>query len=358
MANHSAEPAIGISSKTIRKGISFFIFFTLIGTGIVIWWKTPYEFSVLIHKIDWFFIIGLVPLIALDYILGGFRYTIFFNSKILPHISFWNCIRANLANIFMGAATPFQTGGGAAQLYIFWRSGAKLSDSILISLINFCATLIFFLLASLVVLFILPSTLFLNQLVPLIQGSFIVVGSIISLILLILLFPSTGTAIIRFIINLIPFRLLKLEKLRDRLLNTFTEEIQKFHQNFTRIRRYNKGTLILTLIITSVLFFNKYVIGFIIARALRQVVPFGTFIGLQIINLFIIYFAPTPGASGIAELSSTWLMGKVMSSEILVYFALLWRFFVTFLGAFIGGFILLMDLNTGVKTPSMKRTVD
>jgi uncharacterized protein (TIRG00374 family) len=355
MADHSAEPAIGISSKTILRGIRFFIFFTLIGTGIVIWWKTPYEFSALIHKIDWFFIIGLVPLIALDYILGGFRYKIFFNSKILPHISLRNCMRANLANIFMGAVTPFQTGGGAAQLYIFWRSGAKLSDSVLISLINYCATLLFFLVASLVVLFILPSTLFLNQLAPLIQGSFIIVASIVSLNLLILLFPSTGTAIIRFIMNLIPFRLFKLEKLRDRLLNTFTEEIQQFDQNFRRIRRYNKGTLILTLIITSILFFNKYVIGFIIARALHQLVPFWTFIGLQIINLFIIYFAPTPGASGIAELSSTWLMERVMSSEILVYFALLWRFFLTFLGAFIGGIILLTDLHAGVKNQFIRK---
>jgi uncharacterized protein (TIRG00374 family) len=355
MADHSAEPAINLSSKSILKGIQFFVFFTIVGTGIIIWWKTPDDIRMLIYKIDWFFFIGLIPLIAFDYLLGGVRYTIFFNGKILPHISLWNCMRANLANIFMATVTPFQTGGGAGQIYIFWRNGAKLSDCVLISLINFCATLIFFLIASLAALFILPSTLFLNQLAPMIQGSFIVVVSFIILILLVLLFPSTGMAIIRFIMNLIPFRLFRLERFKARLLNTLMEEIQQFDQNFTRIRRSNLGTLILTLILTSVLFFNKYVAGFIIARTLQQVVPFGTFIGLQIINLFIIYFAPTPGASGIAELSSTWLMGSVMSSEILVYFALLWRFFITFIGAVIGGIILLTDLHAGVKTNFLRQ---
>ena len=358
MADTPVKQDFRLCSKTMKRGIQFFIFFTIIGTGIVVWWKTPYNIEALISDFDWRFLVLLIPLVTVDYLLGGFRYSIFFNSKILPHISLWNCVRANLANIFLGAVTPFQTGGAPAQFYIFWRSGAKISDSMLIALINFCATLLFFLIASLVALLILPPNLFRHELIPVIRGSFIVVGSIVSIILLVLMFPSTGIPIIRIGFHLVPVRLLKLENLRDRLLTALTHEIQRFDQNFTRIRRHNKGTLVLTLTATLLLFFNKVLIGFIIALSLQQIVPFGTFVGLQIINFFLIYFAPTPGASGIAELSSTWLMERVMSAQILFYFAVLWRFFTTFLGALVGGIILLWDLNAGVKNNFSKQNAD
>ena len=82
-----------------------------------------------------------------------------------------------------------------------------------------------------------------------------------------------------------------------------------------------------------------------IARALGQSVPYGVFLGLQCVQLGLIYFAPTPGASGVAELSSLWLMEKVMPRELLVVYTILWRFFTTVLGAVIGGFILLVDMR-------------
>lgn len=358
MTDSSVKQDFRLSSKTIKRGIQAFILFTIIGTGIVVWWKTPHNIRALISDFDWRFLVLLIPLIALDYFLGGFRYLIYYNGKILLHVSLWNCMRANLANMFLGAITPFQTGGVAAQLYIFWRSGAKISDSMLVALINFCSTLVFFLIASLAALFILPPTVFHSEVMTVIRGSFIVVVSIVSVVLLIMTHPAAGTRIIRFIFHLLPFRLLKLENLRNRFLATLTDKIQQFDLNFTRIRRHNKGTLVLTLAITSALFFNKYVIGFVITRALGQIVPFGTFIGLQIINFFIIYFSPTPGASGIAELSSTWLMERVMSAEILFYFAVLWRFFTIFLGAFFGGIILLSDLNAAVKNNLLKQSPD
>jgi uncharacterized protein (TIRG00374 family) len=103
---------------------------------------------------------------------------------------------------------------------------------------------------------------------------------------------------------------------------------------------------------TLTLFFNKYLIGYVIVLALQQNVDFAIFIGLQIIHFFLIYFAPTPGASGIAEVSSVWLMERVMSAEILIIYAVAWRFFTTHLGALIGSFVILLETRSLTKKPA------
>ena len=85
--------------------------------------------------------------------------------------------------------------------------------------------------------------------------------------------------------------------------------------------------------------------GYVVARTLGQNVPLGLFIGVQIIQLFLIYSAPTPGASGVAELSCVWLLGTMMPTEALLLYVVLWRFTTTVLGAIIGGAVLLHELH-------------
>jgi uncharacterized membrane protein YbhN (UPF0104 family) len=70
---------------------------------------------------------------------------------------------------------------------------------------------------------------------------------------------------------------------------------------------------------------------------------------LQIVQLLVIYFAPTPGASGVAELSSVWLMGKLIPESLLLIYAVLWRLATTIISAVIGGFVLMFDVRHWTK---------
>ena len=67
------------------------------------------------------------------------------------------------------------------------------------------------------------------------------------------------------------------------------------------------------------------------------------------IQFFILYFSPTPGASGIAEVSSVTLMSAIVPTGYLPVFAVLWRFFVTYLGVTCGAWVTLKDLNQHFK---------
>jgi hypothetical protein len=245
----------------------------------------------------------------------------------------------------MGAATPFQSGGSPAQLYILWRCGAKISDGVLISLVNFIATLFFFLASTIAVLILLPSDLFGKNFAPVMQTGFVVIGGVTGFVLMILAFPKIGLVLVRQFFLLIPLRSPKFFALRDRVPAAFEAEVHHFSKALRQILRRKKWSLVVVVLATLALFSNKYLMGYVVARALGQEAPLGIFFGLQVIQLFLIYYAPTPGASGVAELSSVWLMEKLMPQSALLVYAVLWRFVSTILGAILGGVVLSIDMR-------------
>jgi uncharacterized protein (TIRG00374 family) len=352
--NHTRESSLLPSAKTMIRGIQGFILFSVIGILLGFWWKKPDNLISIFSQLDWKFAALLIPLVALDHILGGFRYRLYFDGKLLPYVSLWNCMRSNWANLFLGAATPFQTGGGPAQMYILWRCGAKISDGVLASLFNWVTTLLFFLASTVAAAFLLPPDLFGENLAPILRATFVVIGSVVAFALLVMFFPTLGLATVRKLLYLLPLQRPKFVAWRDHLLKTLDNETGRFREVLRQILRRRTWLLGATLLATFVLFFNKYVIGYVIARSFGQPVPFGAFIGLQIMQLFMIYFAPTPGASGVAELSAVWLFEKVMPQQVLLIYAVLWRLATTISGAVIGGLVMFFDVRKWHQKPLSK----
>jgi uncharacterized protein (TIRG00374 family) len=347
MAIGSAEAVPLPSSRALSRGIQGFIFFAVVGILVGFWWKRPEHLADVASHFRWDFAALLLPLLAVDYILGGLRYRLFFDGAMMPRVSLWDCMRSNWANIFGGAATPFQTGGGPAHLYILWRCGARVSDGILASVVNFGATLIFFLVSTIAAAALLPHDLLGTNFTPLLRTAFVVVVCVVGLVLLTLLFPDAGLKILRPLLRGFAWRSRREPPLRERILRSFESETQRFRDGFRWILRRRPWLLGVVVLTTLMLFSNKYVMGYVVARTLGQNVPLGIFIGIQIIQLFLIYAAPTPGASGVAELSCVWLLATTMPAEVLLVYAVLWRFTTTVLGAMIGGAVLLHELRRG-----------
>ena len=356
MAEHSAETPRLPSSRAFRWGIKGFIIFSLVGVVLGWWWKRPTSGAGLESNLDWGVMVWLIPLVGLDYLLGGFRYRLFFDGEVLPKISLWDCMRSNWANIFMGVVTPFQTGGGPAQCYILWRSGAKVSESVLISLVTFSATLFFFLGSVLGALYFLPAELFGENFNLALRTGFGAIGGVTILVLLILFFPQTALLAARQLFKFLPMGTPKFLRFRDNFLAIFQQKISYFGETFQKVLRKKKLSLALVFLATLVLFFNKYFMGYVITQGLGQKVPFGIFLGIQCVQLFLIYFAPTPGASGVAELSTVWLMQAIMPASVLLVFAVTWRMATTILGAIIGGFVLFFDLRRQPSQSSKTNT--
>jgi hypothetical protein len=257
------------------------------------------------------------------------------------HVSFWASFRAFVANLFLGAVTPFQTGGGPLQIYILNRAGVPLAKAFSACLMGAMLT-IFSLVGSTIVIFILKRDLLS------IFGPYI--SAIFSLVSLIFLFALT-----LFILSL--FRMQMLKRIIGRSLNfltrgrtSFTERVMRGLDQYSICMsiyaRAKKSRLFIAGILTIISIAVMSSIAPIILAGLnaQQNVP-QVFL-IQFILNFIVYFSPTPGGSGIAELSSHWIMGSAASiDKVLEFYTLTWRFFTNFLGVGLGGLIVLAFLR-------------
>ena len=63
---------------------------------------------------------------------------------------------------------------------------------------------------------------------------------------------------------------------------------------------------------------------------------------MQFVIFFITYFSPTPGASGVAELSTYWIIASAAGQQnLLGVYTVIWRFFTSFLGVGVGALVVL-----------------
>lgn len=307
---------ITVSRKSLLKGALFFIILSLIGLLISFTWKGSRDLVSIIRGGNGWFLAAMFLLIGIDWFLSGYRIFLF-TEHMSERIRFWDCFRANIASTCLGAVTPSQTGAGAAQIYILNRAGLSIASGMVITVLTFLSTLLFLLVSAVMVIVFSPS-LYTGGIAVVIRYSFAIFGLATFLFLLCLVRPD------------IAFR--------------FSKRLQRFTADYQEVIRFfitqRKTTLLHCLFVTFVLYFNKFLIAYAIVRALGIQAPFWSVIFSQVLLLFINYFAPSPGASGIAEISATLLMASLIPPAMTPYFALLWRFANTYLEFGIGGWVL------------------
>lgn len=340
---------LSFDKKHIIKGFRLFALLSLLGFAAIFFFTTTGESLKALQSLRLQFLLLALVLVAMDFLMGGLRIYVFFTKDILKKISLLDCIKANLANIFVAAVTPSNTGGGPAQLYVLNRRGVPLSGAMSVGLINFFSSMFFFFLGFLVVFFFTNGGIFPKGLAYLIRYSFLAF-SVVSLLAVFLVVKPESLGFLFKVFSWITRAIWRRdrkkqaeisEKLKDQVV-----QLRFYLQHFFR---KEKLILSVSFLLTIAIYFNKYLIAFVILKGLGLDVSFMQVMYLQIIQFFILYFSPTPGASGIAEISSVSLMSAIVPTGYLPVFAVLWRFFVTYVGVTCGAWITLKDLNEHFK---------
>ncbi len=338
------RPALPGVARIVAGGIGFLLL-SLFGILLASRFVAPTDAHALTRFPAW--ALGILAVLAsVDFVLGGLRYRIFFNGRGLPKISLWRCMCANWANMLMGAVTPFQTGGGPAQLAVLWRYGATVSQGLLVSLVTYAATLVFFLVAGVLSAVLLPADLFSPALSMTLRGCLLLVATVAAMVLLLILFPHQGMRRVRRAAWRVLSPLPRLNMRVARLLAKAQRDLDASRQGLAEVLRRRPGSLPWLLASTIALFVNKYVMAFVIARALEATVSLPVFLELQVLQHLMIYYAPTPGASGIASLSAAWIFGEVLSPMVMTTYLLVWRVFTSVIGALLGVPVLLRSLGS------------
>jgi uncharacterized protein (TIRG00374 family) len=83
----------------------------------------------------------------------------------------------------------------------------------------------------------------------------------------------------------------------------------------------------------------------------------GGVLQIQMALLFLLYFAPTPGSSGLAEVFSLSAMAAIVPAGLAPYYNLIWRTFTVYLSAVLGLLFLALTLLRDTRSMLQRRNL-
>jgi uncharacterized protein (TIRG00374 family) len=301
------------------------------------------------QRLEWNYLFWLLLFLPIDTLAAGLR--IWVIGRVLqPGVSFWTCLKAEWANLGLAMLTPSQTGGGFGQIYILSRGGMNLGTALTVSLISFLGSMV-------VLLFIGIHSLLISKvdhLAAFFQGALLIFFLIFAAVIFAVCWPGS----LHFVISKIYRRLQRIgsknhspEKIawpqntrRERLLAYLHIMSQKLidlcymHQaNMRRFFRSNSSSFIWVCLLSLIFMLSRSLMAFLCLRFLGiQAAALGDVLETQLSLIFLIYFAPTPGSSGLAEGASILMMHGAMPAVVVPYYNLLWRCSTLYLPAIAG----------------------
>ena len=345
--SHKSGPKMNVQEvfnpQVIKKGIIVFVSISLAALiGIFLYTNTGETVEAWSKIKVSYLLIGLI-FIFNDLYIGGLRNHIFIR-EFVPGISQWVSVKANLANIFMGAVTPSQSGGGPAQWYILYRNGVSIPDNISNSFFNWISTLIFFPLTGAMSIYILRDKVPSGFVMHLTNFGFSVFTSLLIVVLIGLFSPQ----LLGKVLKVIGLGIKALHnKSGDRVIKigaNVEEQMKDYRKRYVGLIKTKPQLMIFSFLLTILLYFNKYALAYIFVLAFGLEVDFWAIIAVMAVLYLLLYFAPSPGGSGIAEVSLVALITPFVSEDYSGSITLLHRSFLIFIPALIGAWVVLRQV--------------
>ena len=274
---------------------------------------------------------------------------------IQPGVTYLTCFKSALANVGIGMLTTSQTGGGLGQIYILCRGGSPVSSATTISFISFTGTMLALLGIGLYSLFFSD----IGNTEGIFRYAVMIFVLITVLILLIILFPSLFRSIIRkastafrslisrsSLLQNLCFGANRDKSERDNHdVQGLSERLIELLDEYRNCLRYylqvGKKNYIWVLILSVAFLFFRSLMAFLCLRFLGiHDSSLSHTVETQLVLVFLIYFAPTPGGSGVAEFMSLTIMSPLVPVGVTPYYNLLWRTTTLYLPA-VAGLIIL-----------------
>jgi len=346
-----------VSEPDIKKfGIYRLIWGGLIFIGLTagIFW---YQFAMIPDgsqsgiwsQLQWHYSFWLFLFLPIDTLAAGLR--IWVIGRVLqPGVSFWTCLKAEWANLGLAMLTPSQTGGGFGQIYMLTRGGMTLGTALTVSLISFLGSMV-------ALLFIGIHALLLSKVETLalfLQGAILIFFLLFALMMVAVCWPASLNFVFRGVQRVIwktgyesqPKKnkgfshQTRIKRLVDFLHNLSQKLIDlcSLHQrNMRRFFSLNRSSFIWVCLLSLVFMLARAIMAFLCLRFLGiEASSLKDVLETQLNLIFLIYFAPTPGSSGLAEGASMLMMDTIIPSGFAPFYNLLWRSTTLYLPAIAG----------------------
>jgi hypothetical protein len=233
-----------------------------------------------------------------------------------------------------GYITPLNSGAGPMTMYTMRRSGVPLPVAVTSTFMSFVATILFFAFAGpLALLFGAGRSLGQRgnllglSLYDLFRGSLTIIGGIGVLMCIVIFFPRMVRDLIHRVAEAVGRRSRRVAERLERL-RTGIDEAHASVIAFNSPEGWM--SLFWATILSAPSHANKLLAGYVALRALGLHANFVDILLVQTLVMFLLYFAPTPGASGIGEVLSAAVMSSYVPRELTPIYILIWRLTLTY----------------------------
>jgi len=289
------------------------------------------------------FLICVLLLLLLYFTADGLR--LYFTLKALGHeIRGKSIAKLVFINFFFSNITPMATGGGFAQIWYLQHQGVPVGRASAATTIRTILAVIFIFSLTpifLVTLPVLKNTPVIGQIGPILAVLIVLYLGFFAIVLF-----RTHWLIIplsRILEILHRIRLLS-DHLHQRLQYKARREMLRFSHSFGEYIYGPKLFVCLSVLFTFIFLLCLFSFPALLINALGYDTDYLTSVGILVVTTFIMYFSPTPGASGIAEGLFGTFFQTILTGGHLLLVIVAWRFLTIYVGMIAGLIVLQREL--------------
>ena len=340
-----------LAPKLLIRGFEVFVAISLVGFGsVLIYTGTWRTFLGSLGDIHWQWILVGIGLASMDWIGGGLRLWVVAR-QVTPNPPLKGMILAGGMSAWAAYLTPLQSGAAPMMIYTMKRYGVPVPVAMTSTLMTFIATVAFFAIAGPLAILagagrslgdkgdVLGLSLY-----DLFLGSLTIFAGIGVVLVFVIFFPRLARDLLHWITGHLGNR-------SDRLSSRLEKLRAGIDQAHESILKFNtpKGWLSLfwCTVLSAPSHANKLLAGYVALRAVGVHAQFVDVLLVQTLIMFLLYFAPTPGASGVAEVTSALVMSVYLPKELVPLYTLIWRAILSYFTLAFGGLVFYSWLRKG-----------
>jgi uncharacterized protein (TIRG00374 family) len=341
-----------LTPRLLRRGLELFAIISLVGVvGLLLYGDNFDAFVGAMLGLKWgWFIVGL-GLASMDWLGGGTRLWVVAR-HVHPGVRWRDMVVSGGMTAWGAYLTPFQSGAGPMMMWTMRRAGVSLPEAMISTFMTFVATVIFFAVAG-------PLAIVLGAGRSLAQHG-VVLGITLydlfrtSLLIFVLIgvvmaFAMFFPRLLRDFVHWLATRLQARSQRAANRIEHLREGIDRAHECMAAFGSPSGlVALVWAFILSAPSHANKLLAGYVAMRALGLPAHFVDILLVQTFISFLLYFAPTPGGSGLAEVLSVAVMSIYVPRALLPSYTLLWRFINSYATVIVGSLLFWRWLRSGL----------
>jgi len=345
--------ALALTPRLLRRGLELFALISLVGVVVVlvVYGESLPAVVAPLRHLRWAWIVVGLGLASMDWIGGGLRLWVV-SRHVHPGVRVRDMIVSGGMSAWGAYLTPFQSGAGPMMMYTMKRAGVSLPEAMTSTFMTFVATVAFFAIAGpMAIYFGAGKSLAQHKVAPgvtyydLFRTSLTIFGVLGFVMIVMMVFPRA----IRDVVQWSATRLGGRSRRISGKLEQLRAGIDRAHECLVAFAS-PKGWLALfwAVLLSGPSHANKLLAGYVTLRVLNIPANFVDILLLQTFITFLLYFAPTPGSAGLAEVLSATVMHIYVGPSRLPMYTLIWRFINSYATVAFGSFMFWRWLRRGL----------